>query len=76
MIDFRGIGFIQHRELPHNEIVLTSQDSEEMRSTSVLHGRHTRDIEIYGTMEARLGSFQGPSEEIGMEYDGSCNNGI
>jgi len=42
----------------------------------MLHGRHTRDIEIYGIMEARLSSFQGPFKEIGMEHDRNYNNGI
>lgn len=44
---FKELGLIPPGELSNNEIVSTSQSSEEVQSTGVLQGGHTGDSEVY-----------------------------
>ena len=36
----------------------------------MLQGQHYGYTEVHGGVEAELGSFQGPTEAVGMKHDG------
>ena len=46
-----------------------------MRPIDLLQGGHHWNSEVHDGMETKLGGFQGPIEETGMEYDGGGSIG-
>ena len=72
---FQGIGLNASGEYAHVEVVPNSQPSQEMRSSGMLQRRKLGDIELFGGVEAGLGSVQGSPKETGMEHDCISNDG-
>ena len=46
-----------------------------MQPIDLLQGGHHWNSEVHNGMETKLGGFQGPIEETGMEYDGGGSIG-
>ena len=69
-----GDGYGSHREPPNIETDPTHGSSAKVRRTTLLQGRDSGYSEVDDNMEARVGSFQKPFEEDGMEYGGVSDN--
>lgn len=71
----QGFNNNSYGESSHDEVLPDSQIDFEMRSPCVLQRGNSRNTKIPGTMEAELGGIHEPSEEFGVEFGGSCNDG-
>ena len=72
----QGVGDRVSGEYADVETVPDSQASHKVRSALVLQRRNSGDLELYDGVETRLGGFQGPAEEVGMEHDCFNQNGV
>ena len=62
-------------EFSHVETVLSAQNGNELRSSSLLQRGSEGDTKLPNSVETRLDSFQRPSSEDGMEHDSNISNG-
>nr|POE52852.1 hypothetical protein CFP56_70623 [Quercus suber] len=67
---FQGNGHGSFGESSHLEFNPVNGPNSEVRCASMQQGGHLRYSEAYDGVEARLGGFQGHTEEDGMEYGG------
>ena len=65
----QGISNDSPRECANNEADSDSQNSQAMRSSSLLQGGNSGNLELSSGMEARLGGVQGSAEKNGMKHD-------
>ena len=72
---FQGFSNSAPGEFSHVETVPSAQNSNELRSPSLLQRGSEGDTELPNSMETRLDSFQRPSSEDGMEHDSNINDG-
>ena len=71
----QGDGGGTHGKLPNTEIASDSSPNPEMRPIDLLQGGNHWNSEVHDGMATKLGGFQGPIEETGMEYDGGDSIG-
>ena len=71
---FSGDGYDSHGEPTNFETNPTHGPSAEVRHTTLLQGGDRGYSEVHDNMEARVGSFQKPFEEDGIEYGGISDN--
>nr|POE75023.1 hypothetical protein CFP56_15811 [Quercus suber] len=72
---FQGFSNSALGEFSHIEIIPSAQNGNELRSPGLLQRGSEGDTELPNSVEARLGSFQRPSSEDGMEHDSNINDG-
>nr|POE84786.1 hypothetical protein CFP56_75949 [Quercus suber] len=72
---FQGFSNSAPREFSHVETIPSAQNGNELRSPSLLQRGCEGDTELSNNVETRLGSFQRPSSENGMEHDSNINDG-
>nr|POE68412.1 hypothetical protein CFP56_20722 [Quercus suber] len=72
---FQGNNDVSFGKPAHHEADSYCQPYEELRPSSLLPGGNSRDFELHGSVEARMGGVQGHVEEVGMEHDGFSQDG-
>nr|POE69922.1 hypothetical protein CFP56_73520 [Quercus suber] len=72
---FQGFSNSAPGEFSHVETNPSAQNCNELRSPSLLQRGSEGDTELSNNVETRLGSFQRPSSENGMEHDSNINYG-
>lgn len=70
----QGDSVFLYEEFSNVEAVPNSKLSSEVRPLVMLQGGHNGYSKVHGGVETKLGGFKGPSEAVGMEYDGDNIN--